>query len=399
MIMLRPCFFPCWRKRAFSSAWIAAIALTLVSCRGLVPEDQLPDPDSGLPATATPVKRIVVVVMQNRSFNHLFGMFPGVNGIRPGTPGFMQNDANGNPVTPHLLTNGDIPDLRHSHLDYRAMWNNGAMDRFAEVNGSLALGFHDNSIEGVDQLWNLAQQFALADNYFQSVMGAAPPNPLYLVAASDDDRVFSVQPAFGPCNQQDSEARPYTFRHVGDQLNDRGIAWAWFHERFGECGNYVPQQNPFQYFQSSQGSDHLRDLSDFFLRLDVGELPPVSFIQPGPSNSTHPGSGPISRGLNWLNALVQRIQGSSSWDSIAIVVVWDESGGFWDHVPPDQVDSQGLGPRVPMLVISPFAKRGHVSHVRMDHVSILRFIQRNWNLSTLNARNEGSQDIGDMFQF
>jgi phospholipase C len=345
------------------------------------------------------VKRIVVVVMQNRSFNHLFGMFPGVNGIRPGTPGFMQNDANGNPVTPHLLTNGDIPDLRHSHLDYRAMWNNGAMDRFAEVNGSLALGFHDNSIEGVDQLWNLAQQFALADNYFQSVMGAAPPNPLYLVAASDDDRVFSVQPAFGPCNQQDSEARPYTFRHVGDQLNDRGIAWAWFHERFGECGNYVPQQNPFQYFQSSQGSDHLRDLSDFFLRLDVGELPPVSFIQPGPSNSTHPGSGPISRGLNWLNALVQRIQGSSSWDSIAIVVVWDESGGFWDHVPPDQVDSQGLGPRVPMLVISPFAKRGHVSHVRMDHVSILRFIQRNWNLSTLNARNEGSQDIGDMFQF
>jgi len=388
-----------WRKKTFSALLIALSALTLASCRGVVGADQLPNPDAGLPATASPVKRVVVVVMQNRSFNHLFGMFPGANGIQPGTPGYMQNDANGNPVTPHLLTSLEHPDLEHSHIDYRTMWHDGAMDRFAQINGSLALGFYDNSTDGVGKLWGYAQQFALADNYFASVMGAAPANPLFMVAASDDGRTFSVQPAFGPCNQADVEARPYTFRNVGDQLTGRQIDWAWFHERLGECGNYVPQQNPFQYFTSTQGSGHIKDLADFFHRLDIGELPPVSFIQPGPSNSTHPGSGPINRGLNWLDALVLRIQNSGSWDSIAIVVVWDESGGFWDHVPPPQVDSQGLGPRVPMLVISPFAKRGHISHVRMDHVSILRFIQWNWNLGTLNSRNEQSQDIRDMFQF
>src|SRR5688572_3503724 len=90
-----------WRKKTFTALLVALSALTLASCRGVVGEDQLPNPDAGLPATASPVKRVVVVVMQNRSFNHLFGMFPGANGIRPGTPGFTQNDANGNPVTPH----------------------------------------------------------------------------------------------------------------------------------------------------------------------------------------------------------------------------------------------------------------------------------------------------------
>lgn len=386
-------------RKLLSAVAVVLLAITLASCRGIVGEDQLPDPDAGLPSTSSPVKRVVVVVMQNRSFNHLFGMFPGANGIRPGTPGFTQNDANGNPVTPHQLTNLELPDLSHSHLDYRHMWNNGAMNKFAEVNGSLAMGFYDNTAEGVNKLWSWAQQYALADNYFASAMGAAPPNPLYLVSASDGGRVFSVQPAFGPCEQSDVEARPYTFRHVGDQLTGRQVQWSWFHERYGDCGNYVPQQNPFQYFESTQNSSHLRDLADFFIRLDTGELPPVSFIQPGPSNSTHPGSGPLSRGLNWLDSLIIRIQNSSSWESVAIVVVWDESGGFWDHVPPQQVDADGLGPRVPMLVISPFAKRGHVSHVQMDHVSVLRFIQWNWNLPSLNNRNEQSQDIRDMFQF
>jgi len=96
---------------------------------------------------------------------------------------------------------------------------------------------------------------------------------------------------------------------------------------------------------------------------------------------------------------VAQVKASPEWDSIAIVVIWDEGGGFWDHVPPPQIDSQGLGIRVPMLVISPYAKAGYVSHVRMDHVSVLKFIQWNWSLGTLNAREDQSPDIRDMFQF
>ena len=84
------------------------------------------------------------------------------------------------------------------------------------------------------------------------------------------------------------------------------------------------------------------------------------------------------------------------WPTCAIVVIWDSSGGLWDHVPPPKLDSQGAGPRVPMLVISPFARKGYISHVQMDDVSILRFIQENFGLAPLNARNQQSNDLSDM---
>jgi phospholipase C len=113
----------------------------------------------------------------------------------------------------------------------------------------------------------------------------------------------------------------------------------------------------------------------------------------------HPGSGSVTTALNWLDGFIKRVQGSSQWSSTAIIILWDESGGWWDHVSPPQVDSQGLGARVPMIVISPYAKRGYVSHVQMDHVSVLRFIQWNWSLGTLNSRNALSNNMLDMFQF
>jgi phospholipase C len=158
-------------------------------------------------------------------------------------------------------------------------------------------------------------------------------------------------------------------------------------------------QNPFQYFTSTHDAPQVQNIANFFSQLNSGNLPAVSFVQANDRNSGHPGSGPIGESLNWLNDFVSQVKATSAWDSIAIVVIWDEGGGFWDHVPPPQVDSQGLGIRVPMLVISPFAKAGYVSHVRMNHVSILKFIQWNWSLSSLNARNEQGNDIRDMFPF
>jgi phospholipase C len=115
----------------------------------------------------------------------------------------------------------------------------------------------------------------------------------------------------------------------------------------------------------------------------------------------HPGSGAVTIAASWLDNFIQSVQNSSIWPDTAIIVIWDEGGGWYDHVPPPAVDSQGLGVRVPMLVISPFAKRGYISHVQMDHVSILKFIQWNWSLPSLNARNSSpaSGDLRDMFQF
>lgn len=392
--------------RAFVlSLLLLILALLANGCRGLQAGGDTGGGGNGggggLGTTQSKVKRVVVVVMQNRSFDHLFGKYTPtggqtLDGIRPGVPGYTQSDG----TTPFELTDPTLSDLPHGRQDYLDAWNHGAMDRFAVVEGHNSMGYYTAATDGVGALWSLADNYALNDNYFSSVMSNAPSNQLYLIAASDNDFPFSVQPAFGPCNQPDPASQPYNFRNLGDQLSDANISWGWFQANYGECGNgYVPVQNPFQYFTSTHDAPQVQNIANFFSQLNSGNLPAVSFVQANDRNSGHPGSGPIGDSLNWLNDFVSQVKASPAWDSVAIVVIWDEGGGFWDHVPPPQVDSQGLGIRVPMLVISPFAKAGYVSHVRMNHVSVLKFIQWNWSLPSLNARNDQGNDIRDMFQF
>jgi phospholipase C len=130
-----------------------------------------------------------------------------------------------------------------------------------------------------------------------------------------------------------------------------------------------------------------------------GTLPAVSFVQPNPRNSTHPAAGSITEGLMWLDDLIKQVQASPVWPGVALIVIWDESGGWWDHVPPPQVDQEGYGMRVPLLVISPHAKRNYISHTQMDNVSVLKFIQETWGLTPLNTRNQASSGLNDLFSF
>jgi len=336
--------------------------------------------------------------MQNRSFDHLFGTFPGANGIQPGVPGFSQKDKSGKVVTPMLLTATSTPDLPHSRNDFIRVWDNGGMDKYAFFNGDTSMGHYDSTTPGMSTLWNWAQQFALADNFFPSVMSDAPTNQLMLVAADDNDNSGVLQPFYPPCNTAVTASAGYAFQHVGDQLAAKGLTWAWYAENLADCTRYVPQENPFQFFTDSHSSTNVRDFTKFAADL-AASLPTVTFIQPAPSHSMHPGSGPPANGIDWLDALIRQVQASSIWNNAAIVVIWDSSGGWWDHVPPPQVDAQGLGPRVPMLVISPFAKKNYISHIQMDDVSILKFIQNTFGLQPLNPRNQMGNDIGDMFSF
>jgi phospholipase C len=386
------------------AALILAICVALIGgCRGIAPTASNPGPPiPGQPGTtSSPIKHVVVVVMQNSSFDHLFGTFPGANGPQSGLPGFVQNNAQGTPVSPKLLTDFAPPDLAHTHAAFVQMVDNGLMDKFAAVNGDLAMGYYDNTVPGIDKLWGWAQQYALADKFFASAMGDAPTNQLYMVAASNNDFPFGVQPVFSPCNAPNSVSQPFTFPNVGDQLGQKNVSWGWFAEQYGICGNYIALQNPFQYFTSTQHTVHLQDLSSFNAQLQSGNVAAVNFIQPASNHTMHPGSGNVSRAAQWLDGFIQSIQNSSIWLDTAIVVLWDSSGGWYDHVPPPSVDSQGFGPRVPMMVISPLAKRGYISKVQMDDTSILKFIQWNWQLPSLNPRNNSSAsgDMRDMFAF
>lgn len=371
----------------------------ILGCGGVNSSPSSSPTPTPTPVTQAQVKNVIVVIMQNRSFDHLFGTFPGANGIKPGVPGFSQTDATGATVTPQLLTVLSTPDLPHLRNDFLRVWDMGAMDKFAFYNGDIAMGHYDNTTQGMSVLWGLAQQFALADNFFPSVMADAPTNQLYLVAADDNNTPTSIDPFFPPCNTDVAVAKAgYTFQHVGDQLAAKGLTWAWYQENLGVCGSYVSQENPFQFFTDSHDSPNVRDFSKFATDITSTTPPTVAFVQPGPTHSMHPGGGPITNSITWLNSFIQEVQGSPVWSNAAIIVIWDSSGGWWDHVPPPQMDAQGYGPRVPMLVISPLAKKNYISHVQMDDVSILKFIQNTFGLAPLNARNQLGNDISDMFQ-
>src|SRR5581483_12117987 len=198
-------------------------------------------------------------------------------------------------------------------------------------NGDQTMGYYDGTTPGIARLWSYAQQFALADNYFQSVMGEAPSNQLYMVAADDNNMFQQVQPAFGPCNPPDKFAQPYTFTNVGDELSQKDIPWAVYQENYPTCGLFNPEHDAFQYFTSTNNSSHIQDFSQFNAQLGNGTLPAVSFVIPGPGHDLHPGS-PIVPAANFLDQFIHQVQASSAWPNVAIVVTFDTGGGWYDHV-------------------------------------------------------------------
>jgi phospholipase C len=331
-------------------------------------------------------------------------------------------DAKGVTVTPTLLSNLNNGNLNHDRTTYTASYDGGKMDKFAYTNGDLSMQYADNTVfgtaddgkvYGVNTLWDYAQQYVLADNFFASAMNTEPADMLYMMAATvHDDHTSGSLPYYDKCSPGQkasgggSIAVPLTEKTVGDQMNAAKVSWVWSqgnysHSVSGACTDYVPQENPYQYFTSTQYSANLQDFSftNFQNNLTDTGLPSVMFITPAPSVSMHPGSGDAANGIEWLDTFVQMVKNSQVWPDTAIVVLWDESGGWYDHVPPPQFpNSQSLGMRVPVIVISPFAKTGVISHQQMDYVSILRFIQWNWGLGMFTAPAQAAreQQSGDM---
>ena len=386
---------------------------------------QIP-PSSQIPRSA--IEHLIVVIMQNNSFDHLFGTYPSANGLNSSAASYIQVDQSGISVHPQLLTNQNPPDLNHTMTSYQVAFDGGKMDKYAFENGDISMDYFDNSSlgtttngqqMGVSTLWKYAQQYALADDFFAATMASEPSNMLYLVSANAGTgsdpfgypQLDACSAALYAANQSIGATLtpPLTFQTVGDQMTAANISWTWYHEFFsneqnGTCVNYLPQENAFQYFQSTANSTNVQDftLSSFDSLLASGSLPSVTFITAGPGHSMHPGQGGISNGVQWLDAVVQAVKNSSLWPNTSMLVLWDESGGWYDHVAPPQLSGViGLGARVPLLVISPFAKPNYISHQQMDFVSVLRFIQWNWNLGLFSGpsqltREQQSGDICDL---
>jgi phospholipase C len=415
--------------KQFSIAVATALFLALSGCGGGAGSlnngtPNTPPTGGGVPRSE--IQHLIIVVMQNASFDHLFSTYSGANGIDPNAPSYKQVDASGNTVQPSLLASLSPADLNHTRTSYLAAYDSGKMDKYAATNGSISMDYYDNTSVstaadgrqfGVNTLWGYAQQYALSDNFFASAMASEPSNMLYMVSAQAGTDPYGY-PQLDACTaglyQQNQNsgatiAPPITLPSVGDQLSGKNISWGFYQEWFsneqsGTCTHYVPQENPFQYFQNTANGSNVQNFttSGFQSMLSSASLPSVMWVQPSPGHSMHPGQGNIANGIEWLDDLVQAVKASSSWSSTAIIVLWDESGGWYDHVAPPQLNGTiGLGARAPVLVISPFAKPNYISHVQMDWVSILRFIQYNWALGPLSgssqaAREQQSGDICDL---
>ena len=377
--------------------------------------------------TQSPITHLIVLILQNHSFDNLFGTYPGADGLNSSLPSYTQTDAAGHTVTPQQMSQLDAPNINHNITTYTEAWDQGKMDKYAYTNGDISMDYYDNKVSGtasdgttwgVDTIWGYADQYALADHFYSSSMYSEPAQMLYMIAATTHDaRTAGSLPYYDKCDASQlamggaTVAVPLTETNVGNQMDAAGVSWTWYQENYatsvnGTCVNYVPQENAFQYFTSTEYSANLQDisLSSFESTLANGTLPSVAFVTPAGNVDEHPGANPpdMANGIEWVDGFVQAVKNSSYWQSTAIVMLYDESGGWYDHeAPPQLANAFGLGARVPVIVISPYAKAGYISHQQMDYVSILRFIQWNWNLGLLpsaaqQAREQQSGDLCDL---
>jgi phospholipase C len=423
--------------------------------------------------TTTPIKYLVVIFDENISFDHYFGTYP--NAINPpGEPRFKANTAtptvnnltstllndNPNGVAPFRLDRSEAVtcDNDNHYTDEQNAYDEGLIDKVAELlsgtgqgcTPNLSMGYYDGNT--VTALWQYAQHYGMSDNFFASTYGTTVMGHLNLVSGQthgatptsvkgkvvNGSVIANIDPTGDDCSTGTTiqMAGP----NIGDLLNANGITWGWFY------GDWIPQsyQNgvaicvteedphytPFQYFASTLNphhtppssvgaigytdqANHQYGLTDFWNAVTNGNLPAVSFLK-APANETgHPSTSSPLLEQTFLVTTINQLEQTSYWKDMAILIAWDDSDGWYDHVlapvvspsndpsndalagaglcgtpqPGAYLDRCGYGPRLPFLAISPFSKKNYVSHQEADQSSILRFIENNWQTGQIGNQS------------
>ena len=198
----------------------------------------------------------------------------------------------------------------------------------------------------------------------------------------------------------EGEEGVFTFPTMVELLQNSGRTWKYYDEKPNPHKHTL--WNPLPGFKKIAANPklmaHLVSLDQFYRDLQTGDLPEVCWIVPTFADSEHPPAD-SARGMWHVTQLVNAVMGSEYWKDCAIIVTWDDFGGFYDHVPPPQVDKYGYGPRVPALMISPWSRPGFVCHTTFDFTSPLRLIEKRYGLKSLTDRDRASHDMLDCFDF
>ncbi len=254
------------------------------------------------------------------------------------------------------------------------------------------LSYYDS--REIPNYWEYARKFTLCDAFFSSLAGPSEPNHLYTVAAQSGGLVNNPgRGIFG-------EDGVYTFPTLAELLQNSKHSWKYYDEKKNPKAHSL--WNPMPGFKAIANSpelmSHLVSLNDFYADAKADRLPEVCWIVPTAADSEHPPAD-SARGMWHVTDLVNAIMQSPAWKDTVIIVTWDDYGGFYDHVAPPQVDKYGYGPRVPALIISPWAKPGFISHVHYDFTSPLKLIEDHFGLKPLADRDKAAANMLDCFDF
>ena len=396
-------------------------------------------PEAGSDAPQGPkIEHLVVIIQENQTFDGYFGRWcTAATGSNPTcTKGPSCCEA-GPGVDPGSQT---MPSTKNDTFNAARDPNHVQACELTEIDTGKMDGFVTSSVCGsplnfayadatVQPYWTLAQKGALADRYFQPVVGASASNDLYLARAQFVFADNDLEPeAIGSSCSLVGTTMQYTDPTIADLLEKAGVTWGWYSEGYGvmaqavmtggcpmsgpsdcafgggtfDCG-YDPSDNPFAYYKDlADDPAHFKDYSAFATDLSGGTLPAVSYIKALEYKTEHPGFGNlISAGVTFVGAAIAAIEASSYAPNTLVLVTWDEGGGFFDHVPPpatSTVDNQPYGTRVPLIAVGPLAGVGTISHVTMEHSSIVKFIEHNWLGQTgqLHGRDATVANIGSL---
>jgi phospholipase C len=377
------------------------------------------------PATTTPIKHVVIIIQENRTFDDLFSTFPNADGSTVGL-----HDGK-----PFHNTRGPLvgKDLNHIHSGFKTEYDGGKMDGFDKVHfgasgqgppaGTYALRYVDPSY--IQPYWAMAQQYALADHMFQTQGSGSFTAHQDLIrgnTAINDHESLIDFPSRGPwgCDAGPSahtslltDTEQYLFNKgpapclnyttLRDLLDAKNVSWKYdVPPLYGGTGYLWNAFDAIRAVRYGNGGAEwkgnvISPETGVFQQISNGQLANVTWVIPSAQNSDHPYY--IDHGPQWVAQVVNAIGKSQYWNSTAVIVTWDDWGGWFDHVSPPQLDYQGLGFRVPMLVISPYSKPSYVSHTQYEFASILKFVEDNWNLGRIGGNDVRAASIGDCFNF
>ena len=412
-----------WTRRRFLRTSAMTIAGgVLFSCTGGRRIPSVTPSVSTTIQTRWPIKQVIYVMLENRSFDNLFGRFPGVDGAKTGVQYGKE--------VPLIACPDWLPgDLPHDRAGFLNCVNGGAYDGFATGIYGDPWAYSQFGEHQIPNYWQWARDYVVSDHFFASEAGPSYPNHFFFIAGTSGGAIDNpeniltgpapkgmpdafkswgcdalgkdvfvfVKDQHGNLTKHDS---CFTFPTVGEQLSSHDVDWTFYAAVPGQLGYFWNAYNGVhdvfhdrEYFRA-----HTRPIDDLIKDIRADRLPSVSWVTPRFQLSDHP---PVSSAFthNWISDVVNEVMKSDMWERTAIFLTWDEWGGFYDHVKPPEVDEVGFGFRVPLLTISPYARKGLVDDVVGEFSTPLRFISDNWGLPPLTDRIANAHNFEHVFDF